>query len=163
MDGAADSRGVRGNRRALVRMSEAEIRTYLQAHTGEIVMSTMHPDGSIHSVAMYYGFVDDRIGVLTKRKSQKAQNVVRDRRMTVLVATGTSYEELRGVEIVGAAAATTDPGVLLALANSIRKRRGEPVDDETLAATIHNRVAILLDPVRVVSWDHSKLPGMGGR
>ena len=146
-----------GNQRARVRMTASEIDDYLRGHTSDIVMSTMHPDGSIHSVAMYYGFADGRLGVLTKQKSQKARNVRRDPRATFLVTSGTHYDELRGVELAGRVDLSTDRALMLRLAESIRTRRGQAADPQTLCATVHNRVAIMITPSRVVSWDHAKL------
>ena len=146
-----------GNRRAEVRMTPAEIETFLQEHTQDVVMSTIHRDGTIHSVAMYYGFVDGRLGVLTKKRSQKARNVMRDPRATFLVATGTEYSELCGVELAGTAEVTTEKDLMMRLAHSIRSRRGQAVDQESLDATVHNRIAIFCQPQRVVSWNHSKL------
>jgi hypothetical protein len=98
--------------------------------------------------------------VLTKRKSQKVQNLRRDPRMTCLVATGQSYEELRGVELIGAAEVTDDPAIMRAISLSIRARRGQPVGEigeGALEAHLYNRVAIVHTATRIVSWDHRKL------
>jgi hypothetical protein len=138
-------------------MTNEEAWSFLEEYTGEIVISTLHPDGSIHSVAMYYGIVGGRIGVLTKRKSQKVQNVLGDPRMTCLIASGSSYGELRGVELVGTARITDDMGPMRELAIGIRRRRGQPFDEASVQATVHNRVALLHTATRIVSWDHRKL------
>jgi hypothetical protein len=138
-------------------MTDEEVWACLREFTGEIVISTLHHDGSIHSVAMYYGVLGNRIGVLTKRKSQKVRNLLRDPRMTCLMATGSSYGELRGVELVGTAAVTDDVGTMRELAINIRRRRGQPFDEETLQATVYNRVAVIHTATRIVSWDHGKL------
>ena len=50
---------------------------------------------------MWYGFLDGDIAFETKAKSQKVQNLRRDKRLTVMVEDGTAYEELRGVELSG--------------------------------------------------------------
>jgi hypothetical protein len=138
-------------------MTDEEVRACLREYIDEIVVSTLHPDGSIHSVAMYYGILGGQIGVLTKRKSQKVQNLLRDPRMTCLMANGSSYQELRGVELVGTAVVTDDLDTMRELAISIRRRRGQPFDEDSVLATVHNRVALLHTATRVVSWDHRKL------
>ena len=62
---------------------------------------------------MWYGFTPDgRLGFETFAKSQKIQNLRRDPRITALVEDGDVYEQLRGVELVGTAEVTEDPGVL---------------------------------------------------
>ena len=68
-----------------------------------MTMSTLNADGTIHSVAMWYGFVDGAIGFETKAKGQKVVNLRRNPNITCLVEDGESYEELRGVSLVGTA------------------------------------------------------------
>jgi hypothetical protein len=43
-----------------------------------MTMCSIGPDGSIHAVAMWYGFLDGCVTVETKAKSQKVQNLRRD-------------------------------------------------------------------------------------
>ena len=65
-------------------------------------LATYNHDGSIHLVAMWYGFLPDgSVGFETFAKSQKVQNLQRDARMTALVEAGDTYDQLRGVELVG--------------------------------------------------------------
>jgi PPOX class probable F420-dependent enzyme len=155
----------KGNQRSRVRMSDDEVSAYLHDHTGTIVMSTILGDGSIHSVAMWYGFVGDKIGVTTKSKSQKVRNLLRDPRMTLLVESGQAYDELMGVELVGSAEVIDDPATLREIVQSLRRRRGGPqvgeISEAELQASIHNRVAIVHTAQRVVSWDHRKLQTPG--
>ena len=90
------------NQRSAVRMSPEEVDDFLRAER-TTTMCTMHPDGSIHAVAMWYAFLDGTLAIETKRKSQKIQNLRRDPRLTFLVEAGDKYENLRGVELVGRA------------------------------------------------------------
>ena len=123
-------------------------------------MATMHPDGSIHAVAMWYGFLDGVLTVETKAKSQKVQNLRRDPRITFLVEAGERYEELRGVEIVGRAQIIDDPEAIWTLGLSVWERYMGPYDDskrDALAAMLSKRVLVSPEVTRVVSWDHRKL------
>lgn len=150
-------------RRDLIRMSSDEVDKFLH---GRRVMNiaTHNHDGSIHVVAMWYGFTaDGRPGFETFTKSQKVQNLRRDNRITALVEDGDSYEELKGVELVGTAEVTEDIGVLMPIARSIVERYFEgtkPEEVDEVAATMaRNRSAIVLHVERIVSWDHTKLGG----
>ena len=59
-------------------------------------IATHNHDGTIHLVAMWYGFTPDgRPAFETFAKSQKVQNLRRDPRITALVEAGDVYEELR--------------------------------------------------------------------
>lgn len=147
------------NLRASIKMTEDEIDAFL-AEQKTTVMCTMHPRGSIHAVAMWYGFVDGYVTVETKAKSQKVQNLLRDPRLTMLVEDGDSYEELRGVELVGTAEVLDDPDRLWKLGVSMYERYFGPYTEEArpaVEAMLHKRVAVRLRPERVVSWDHSKI------
>ena len=151
------ARGV-NQRRAIV-MSPGEVAAFLaERHTA--TMCTVNVDGSIHAVAMWYGFVDGRLAVQTKAKSQKARNVARDQRMTCLVEAGERYDELRGVELVGRAELVEDPDRLWEVGVSVYDRYVAPYTEAArpaVAAMLNKRVAIVLHVERTVSWDHRKL------
>lgn len=87
-------------RRNSIVMTPEEIDAFLHERQSMSV-ATFGPDGGIHLVAMWYGFLGANPAFETYTKSQKVLNVRRDPRVTVLVEDGETYEELRGVEIVG--------------------------------------------------------------
>jgi PPOX class probable F420-dependent enzyme len=147
------------NRRSEIQMSAEEIDSFLHEER-TATMCSMHPDGSIHAVAMWYGFLDGVVTVETKAKSQKVQNVKRDPRLTILVEAGERYEELRGVELVGRARVVDDPDAIWKLGISVWERYMGPYDEsqhDALAFMLHNRVLVTIDVDKVVSWDHRKL------
>ena len=144
-------------------MTEEEIDAFL---AGRRVMNiaTHNHDGTIHLVAMWYGFTaDGRVAFETFAKSQKVQNLRRDPRITALVESGDQYENLRGVELVGKAEVTEDQDVLMPIARNVVERYLEgtkPEDVDAVAAMMaRNRSAIVLNVERIVSWDHTKLGG----
>lgn len=140
-------------------MSDEEIEAFLNEER-TATMCSMHPDGSIHAVAMWYGFLDGVITVETKAKSQKVQNLKRDPRITFLVEAGDKYEELRGVEIVGRARIVEDPDAIWKLGISVWERYIGPFDEsqrDGLAMMLNKRVLVTIDTDKVVSWDHRKL------
>ena len=151
------------NRRDAIKMTPEEIDTFLH---GRRVMNiaTYNHDGTIHLVAMWYGFTPDgRPAFETFKKSQKVQNLRRDNRITALVESGEVYEELQGVELVGTAEVTEDPEVLMPIARNVVERYMEiakPEDLDAIAtAMARNRAAVVLDIDKIVSWDHTKLGG----
>ena len=58
------------NQRKSIRMTAEEIDAFL-AERRPMTMCSIGPDGSIHAIAMWYGFLDGCITVETKSKSQK--------------------------------------------------------------------------------------------
>jgi PPOX class probable F420-dependent enzyme len=147
------------NQRSAIRMTPEEVESFL-AERRAMTMCSLSPDGSIHAVAMWYGFVDGCITVETKAKSQKVQNLRRNPRLTVLLEDGDYYEELRGVELVGTAEIVTDADTLWTLGVSVFERYYAPYSDEVkpfIETMLHKRVGIKLHVERTVSWDHRKL------
>jgi PPOX class probable F420-dependent enzyme len=147
------------NRRSEIKMSPEEVQDFLEQER-TTTMCTMHPDGSIHAVAMWYGFLDGVITVETKAKSQKVQNLRRDPRVTFLVEAGESYGELRGVEVVGQARILDDPDSIWKFGVSMWERYVGPYTEDQRAgveAMMKNRVLVTVDVSKVVTWDHRKL------
>lgn len=150
------------SRRDLVRMSDEEVDAFLHLRQ-TMNIATFGPDGNIHLVAMWYGFIDDKPAFETFTKSQKVLNLKRDPRITVLVEDGDEYDKLRGVEIVGTAEVTEDPDVVMPVARSVVDRYfgvENPDDLDAVAAGLaHKRSAVIIHADKVVSWDHNKLGG----
>ncbi|MCX4094005.1 PPOX class F420-dependent oxidoreductase [Nocardia sp. alder85J] len=147
------------NQRAQITMSEAEIQDFL-AETRILTLSTLGKSGLSHLTAMWYGLVDGEIWLETKSKSQKAVNLRRDPRVTVLVEAGHSYDQLRGVSIEGRAEVIEDPEALFRVGVSVWERYTAPYTEEArplVAAMLNKRVAIRIVPERTRSWDHRKL------
>jgi PPOX class probable F420-dependent enzyme len=143
-------------------MSDDEVDAFLHERQ-TMNIASFGPDGNIHLVAMWYGFLGDHPAFETFAKSQKVLNLRRDPRITVLVEDGDVYDELRGVEIVGRATVHDDPEPLRVVAENVVERYipvDNPDDIPAIAAAMANkRVCIEIVPEKVVSWDHRKLAG----
>src|SRR5581483_876377 len=139
--------------RDVIKMTQDEVDEFLQGrHTMSI--ATVNHDGSIHLVAMWYGFLEGAIAIETKAKSQKVLNVRRNPQMTVLVEDGESYDELRGVELVGRAEIIDDPERMF------ERYQGGKYTEEMrpfVEVMLNKRVVVKLHVDRTVSWDHRKL------
>jgi PPOX class probable F420-dependent enzyme len=149
-------------RRDLIRMTDDEIDEFLHGRR-TMNAATFNHDGTIHLVAMWYGFYEGKPAFETFAKSQKVLNLTRDNRITVLVEDGDQYEKLRGVELVGTAQVVDDPAVVMDVARDVVRRYigvEKPEDVDSIAAAMANkRSAVVIDADRIVSWDHSKLGG----
>jgi PPOX class probable F420-dependent enzyme len=149
------------SRRDQIRMSDEEVDVFLHGrHTMNV--ATLGADGRPHLVAMWYGFLDGAPAFWTFGKSQKIVNLQRDPRITCLVEDGDTYNELRGVELVGTGALVTDQEQILRLAEDVSERYTGPVTDQArgfLRKQALKRVGVRIEVERVVSWDHRKLGG----
>ncbi len=145
--------------RDVIKMTPDEVGAFLTERR-PMTMCTLNHDGSVHAVAMWYGFVDGAVAVETKAKSQKARNLQRDARITCLFEGGDYYEELRGVELVGTAELIEDRQKMWELGISLFERYYGPYHDELepfVEAMLHKRIVAKVRVERTVSWDHRKL------
>ena len=61
------------NQRQAIKMSPPEVDEFLQQER-TVTMCTMHPDGSIHAVAMWYAFLDGNLAVETLKVPSRFRN-----------------------------------------------------------------------------------------
>jgi len=141
-------------------MTEPEVASFL-AGARTLNVATLNPDGTIHLVAMWFVMHGTSPVFWTYGKSQKARNLSRDPRLSALAEDGDSYDTLRGVQFTGAAEVITDPARVLRVGEELAaKYEGSgPGSDTSRAAA--KRVAVILHPARIVSWDHRKLTAIG--
>jgi PPOX class probable F420-dependent enzyme len=142
-----------------IRMTDEEIDAFIHERR-PMTMCTLNHDGSIHAVAMWYGFVDGSVAIETKAKAQKAVNLGRDTRITLLFEDGDYYEELRGVELVGHAEIVDDPEKMWELGVNLFERYYGAYTEELrpmVEVMLNKRIVAKIIVERTVSWDHRKL------
>jgi PPOX class probable F420-dependent enzyme len=152
-----------GNRDA-VRMSDEEVAAMLDANLKVQVASNGH-DGTPHLSTLFYIVRDGKIAFWTYAKSQKIRNLERDPRVSALVEDGTDYFELRGISITGRAEIVRDYDGIFSIGSEVATRMVgaesfEALGDfgrETVEKQATKRVAVVIHPDHVATWDHSKL------
>lgn len=130
----------------------------------KVQLATINPDGAPHLVTMYYTLIGGQIAFWTYRASQKARNLARDPRVTCLVETGDGYFDLLGVQVMGVARLVEDLSGVLEIGRGVAGGMADvPADavEDYVAHAAHKRVGYIVEPRRVISWDHRKLAGGG--
>ncbi|MFC5181984.1 pyridoxamine 5'-phosphate oxidase family protein [Actinomadura harenae] len=154
------------SKREKIRMSPDEVAAFLR-ESHKVQVATVGQGGEPHLVTMFYALLDGRIAFTTYRASQKVLNLRRDPVMTCLVEDGVQYGELRGVALYGRGLVIEDREPLLKIGAVVGSRMaglpvpevGAPVDPGLAAGleqAMSKRVLIVMEPDRVVSWDHGK-------
>jgi PPOX class probable F420-dependent enzyme len=147
------------NQRAAITMSEDEIASFVD-RSRTCTLATLGPSGTPHLVAMWYAVLDGGIWFETKAKSQKARNLLRNPRASVLIEDGDTYDTLRGVSLEGRAVVVDDAEALWKVGVSVWERYTGPYTEQMkpfVELMLHKRVAVRLDVERTRSWDHRKL------
>jgi PPOX class probable F420-dependent enzyme len=141
-------------------MSEDEVTALLEG-ARKLQLATINPDGTPHLVTMFYGLDKGRITFWTYGKAQKARNLARDPRVSCLIEAGEDYAELRGVLVYGRVTPMDDAESVLTVGMAVARRMTPGVADELLRPYVEQtgrkRVAYVVEPTKVVSWDHRRL------
>jgi len=150
-------------RRKAIALTDAEQRRYLQdSHT--IILTSLDREGYPHSVAMWYVVdPDGAVAMTTFAKSQKAANLRRDPRCALLIESGRTYPELKGLLIRGRATLEQDPEKVLDVLERVHAKYGMPGSAEgmrdAMRGQARKRAVVRVHPERASSWDHAKLAG----
>jgi general stress protein 26 len=156
--------------RRAVSMSEEEVDAFLRGSI-KVQVASLGPTGWPHLSTLFYVLHEGHIAFWTYASSQKVKNLERDPRISCLVETGTAYEELAGVSLQGTAEIVRDEDRIREIGGAVVQAMagGEDLGDlgrDIVEAQVRKRVAIIVTPTKVASWDHSKmsqLPGGGNR
>lgn len=147
------------NPRAAMRMTDAEIETFIQDSRTALLASN-GPRGYPHVTPLWYSFRDGKFFFETHSKSQKVLNIRRDDMVTVTIEGGYTYDQLRGISVEGKAKIIEDPQELWQIGVSEWERYQGPYDEsarDKVEAMLHRRVGIEVEIMRIRSWDHRKL------
>jgi Pyridoxamine 5'-phosphate oxidase len=155
--------------RDAIRMSPAEIDAFL-AERKVIQVASMGPHGRPHLAPLWFVPRPSHhdlpvLATWTYAKSQKALNLHRDPRATVLLEDGETYSTLRGVSMECDVVLLEDYEPTLQVGLALAERYGAGYEAErtvinaAFEAQARKRVGLVLTATRVASWDHSKLGG----
>src|SRR2546423_12414349 len=144
-------------------MTDDEVAAFLdeqrRAH-----FATINADGTPHVVPVNYALIDGKLAFWGDPGSQKVANIRRDPRVTYLVEAGDRIDAYKGVQIRGRADVVDDEDVVQAVGDGFfRNLPPGIITDEIRQATRElglKRVAVAVTPEKVISWDHTKMPGI---
>ena len=150
------------NRRNQIAMTAEEQSAYLAA-AKTLILTSIDGQGYPHAVAMWFALIDGLVHMTSFAKAQKIVNMRRNPKVSLLAESGAVYSELRGLLIRGEAEVIEDTELCLTILGNVQPRYFGPMSPsarEALRKQASKRVAIRIHPVRVSSWDHTKLGGV---
>jgi nitroimidazol reductase NimA-like FMN-containing flavoprotein (pyridoxamine 5'-phosphate oxidase superfamily) len=146
-----------------VAMTASETAGFLAAGR-KVQLATNGHDGFPHLVSMYYVLTGGLISFWTYRRSQKALNLRRDPRISCLVEEGGEYFDLRGVLVQGIARRIEGEAAIAEIGRRITAVIGGTLagaEPGALTAYVEHaarkRFGYIVEPSRIISWDHAKL------
>lgn len=154
------------SRRSQINMSDAEVAQYLK-ESRTIMLVSNGKDGYPHPMPMWYAVDDDNtVYMTTFRKSQKIANLRRDPKVALLVESGHSYPELKGVviytqvELLDSLEATEDILFKIAVQRGELAANADKTAQEGMMKTAPKRIGMKFTPSKIITWDHAKLAGV---
>ena len=146
------------NRRQQIQLSPDEQARFFRERK-KAALATIDKDGFPHVVGMNYVVKDGAFYMTSYGKAQKVLNVRRNPKVGLMVETGDSYAELRGVMVRGHCEIIEDPEAVKATFALRAEGRDTGTPTPAAAASAPKRVVLKVLPHRVTSWDHRKLGG----
>jgi nitroimidazol reductase NimA-like FMN-containing flavoprotein (pyridoxamine 5'-phosphate oxidase superfamily) len=136
-------------------LTKEEAYEFLDSRPGWIILTTVGRDGFPHSVPIGYFRLGDEIYVGGRAGTQRTKNVERNPHVSLLIESGRTMQEIKGLMIQGNADVIAEPQELLPLTREAARQRGTP--EEQLPAEPRPGVAyIRVRPHRFISWDYSR-------
>jgi general stress protein 26 len=150
------------SRRDQIKMSDPEVAEFLDSER-VVVCASNGVGGWPHLMPLWYVVRHGELWAWTYAKSQKVRNLDRDRRATLQVETGDSYDQLRGVMIEAETTIHRDQAIVAELGGELMARYGGGQLTQEIKAAVAaqaaKRVGLQFIPQRTASWDHRKLGG----
>ena len=138
-----------------IHMTDAEVQAFLDAKPGWIVLSTIGLHGYPHSVPTGYFRLGADIYLGCRANSQKIKNIERNPKVSLVLESGTTRQDIKGVMIQGHATVYADPDNILRLSREAARLRG--VAEDALPQSPRPGAAyIRVEPRRIISWDYGK-------
>ncbi len=136
-------------------LTKAEAHAYLDSRPGWIVLTTIGRDGTPHTVPIGYFRLGDDVYVGCRAGTQKVRNVERNPKVSLLVQSGGSMQDIKGLMIQGTATVFTEPSDTLRLSREAAILRGAHADQLPTEAR-SGSAYIRIEPKRMISWDYAR-------
>lgn len=138
-------------------LSQQEIDAFLDSRPGWIALTTIGRDGFPHTVPIGYFRHGAEVYIGCRAGTQKLKNIERNPKVSLMLESGSTMIDIKGIVIQGTATVVTDPAEMLPLAREAARQRGTP-DDQLPAEVRPGAAYIRVAPSRVISWDYSRQP-----
>lgn len=143
-----------------VRMTDDEVKAFLDAKPGWIILSTFGPHGYPHSVPIGYFRLGDDVYLGCRAGTQKIKNIERNPKVSLLLESGSTRQDIKGVMIQGHATVYSDPDNKLRLSREAARLRGVP-EHELPREARPGAAYIRVEPQRIITWDYSRTAEQG--
>ncbi len=137
------------------KLTKEEAHAFLDSRPGWLVLTTIGRDGYPHSIPVGYFRLGDEVYTGGRAGTQRVKNIERNPKVSALVESGKTMQEIKGLMVQGDADLVTEPDDVLRLMRAAARQRGAP-DDQLPTEPRPGLAYIRIRPRRLVSWDYSR-------
>ncbi|MGE3073613.1 MAG: pyridoxamine 5'-phosphate oxidase family protein [Dehalococcoidia bacterium] len=137
------------------KMTRDEVNAFLDSRPGWIALTTVSKSGHPHTVPIGYFRMGNDIYIGCRANTQKLKNIERNPKVSLMLESGGTMHDIKGICIQGEADVVLDPGAQLPLLRESMRQRGTPelqLPTEARSGAAYIRVT----PTKIISWDYSK-------
>ena len=137
------------------KMTRDEVHAFLDSRPGWIALTTVSKSGHPHTVPIGYFRKGDEVFIGCRAGTQKLKNIERNSKVSLMLETGNTMQDIKGVCIQGTADIVMDPAEQLPLLRHSMALRGTP-EDQLPTEARPGAAYIRIRPEKVISWDYAK-------
>lgn len=146
-------------RRQQIQLTPQEQAAFLK-EPHKAALATIDKNGFPHVVAMGFLAKDGLIYMTSYAKAQKVLNIRRNPKVAVMVESGKTYGDFRGVMLRGMCEIIEDPVVVEKTMRELSGNQGSSSGvPKGAISSAPKRALLKITPVKSSSWDHTKLGG----
>ena len=135
-------------------MSIEEAHEFLDSKPGWIALTTIDPDGYPHTVPLGYFRLENDVLMGVRSNTRKLKNIQNNPKVSLLLESGTSMQNIKGLMVQGTATVHSNPEETLHYSREAARLRGVPEQDlptEPREGAVYIKVTL----ARLRSWDYS--------
>ena len=137
------------------KLTKDEANAFLDSKPGWIALTTIGPEGYPHTVPIGYFRLGDEVYIGCRANTRKLKNIDQNGKVSLMIESGESMKDIKGLLIQGEGSYTTDPVELLRLSREAARKRGVS-DDQLPTSPPPGSAYIKVVPVKYISWDYSR-------
>jgi nitroimidazol reductase NimA-like FMN-containing flavoprotein (pyridoxamine 5'-phosphate oxidase superfamily) len=136
-------------------LTHEEAHAFLDSRPGWMILTTFDRNAYPHTVPIGYFRLGEEIYMGCRDATQKTRNVERNPKVSVLIESGATMADLKGLMLQGDADVVRDDAERVRLGREAAKQRGLP-EAEWPTEARPGSAYIRVRPVRSISWDNAK-------
>ena len=137
------------------KMTLDEVNAFLDSKPGWIALTTIGKDGYPHTVPIGYFRLGDEVYIGCRKGTQKLKNIERNPRVSLMLESGSTMADIKGVIIQGEGSVVEGDAEVLRLSRESARSRGVP-EDQLPSAPSPTAAYIRVAPRKHISWDYAK-------